>query len=413
MSRCHPDFIQACVGAAGDVIRAPRIYQKWSAISAIAGALGRKCWYDAGAFELRPNLFIMLVDAPGTGKSLSFSLPYEKVYKKLAVLTGTRKDSDNWNPNIDIFGLDYPLYWTGDRVTPEELGVELTRTYHTNLALSTPSNGVFHSSSISIITSELGTFLNRNDNYLQRFLTDMWDSRPDYNYRTKTAGVFFIKGPCVNWLSCATPTDFVNCMPESAKDQGLLSRIIPIYADAPRLVDDIEYSKASDVDVYNLQCDFAEISKMRGRFSFDPAFKEEARADVRAGLLPVPTSFMLDEYRARRVSHLLKIAMAISASQDSNMLITAQVWARAKELLFEAEGGMPHVLTFFGLGKTGQLTSDLLRFIDSVGKPFPLTLLRREIIKRVSTSAEVETTLKVMNDSGMISIQGTQVKRGG
>jgi len=35
----------------------------------------------------------------------------------------------------------------------------------------------FIDSSLTLVTSEFGTFMGRNERYLQMFLTDMWDAK--------------------------------------------------------------------------------------------------------------------------------------------------------------------------------------------------------------------------------------------
>ena len=80
--RNYPDWIDACASAAQGSITPP-IFRKWAALSAIAGALGRRCWYDAGEYKVRPNLYTVLVAPPGFGKSVGLILPYDKVFRKL------------------------------------------------------------------------------------------------------------------------------------------------------------------------------------------------------------------------------------------------------------------------------------------------------------------------------------------
>src|SRR6187402_2504281 len=49
----------------------PKVYHRWSIISAVATALGRRCWLPFGANRIFPNMYIMLVGNPGTRKSVA------------------------------------------------------------------------------------------------------------------------------------------------------------------------------------------------------------------------------------------------------------------------------------------------------------------------------------------------------
>lgn len=71
MKRHFPDFLTAYCEYAADGFVPPQ-FDKWAGISVIAGALERKVWLPwTPTFSYYPNLFILLVGLPGTGKSTS------------------------------------------------------------------------------------------------------------------------------------------------------------------------------------------------------------------------------------------------------------------------------------------------------------------------------------------------------
>lgn len=47
----------------------PEIYSRWVGIGLIASALKQNVWLDMNTFELYPNMFIVIVDSPSSGKS--------------------------------------------------------------------------------------------------------------------------------------------------------------------------------------------------------------------------------------------------------------------------------------------------------------------------------------------------------
>ena len=414
MSRNYADFVQASADAIkGSPI--PKPFAQWSALSAVAGALGRRVWYPMANYDIRANLFVVLIAPPGRNKSVSLILPFTKVFSKLTTPVGTTEDDQNFNSGLDQYGLrNYPLYSVQDRITPEKLAVDMTKITRLDLRLSSPIMEEFYDSSVTLITSEFGTFMGRHERYLQMFMTDMWDSKAEYSHKTKTSGEYLIKGPCLNWLACATPEQFVDNLPEDARSQGLLSRILPIYYDGDRIPQSLIQERVSDNTVDNLRDDLADIAKMYGPMTFDKDAFKIVDEDIKAGIPPEPTDNHLSEYVQRRVSHFIKIAIAVSASRRSTRKIMLEDWEFTKELMFAAEKQMPKALEGFGMGRTGRIAHDMVTWLNGTlfnnGRSHMLMkLFKRELLRKVPNPGELEQTIKAMEDSGYIKVEGNVV----
>lgn len=52
----------------------PRLFHVWSAISAVAASLGRRCFLPFGPMVLFPNHYVLIVGTPGTRKSTAASI---------------------------------------------------------------------------------------------------------------------------------------------------------------------------------------------------------------------------------------------------------------------------------------------------------------------------------------------------
>ena len=414
MSRNYTDFIQASADAIkGSPI--PKPFAQWSALSAVAGAMGRRVWYPMANYDIRSNNFIVLIAPPGRNKSVSLILPFTKVFSKLTTPIGTTEDDQNFNSGLDQYGLrNYPLYVVQDRITPEKLAVDMTKITRLDLRLSSPAMDEFYDSSVTLVTSEFGTFMGRHERYLQMFMTDMWDSKAEYSHKTKTSGEYLIKGPCLNWLACATPEQFVDNLPEDARSQGLLSRMLPIYYDGDRIPQSLIQERVSDNTVNNLREDLADIAKMYGPMSFDEDAFKIVDEDIKAGIPPEPTDNHLSEYVQRRVSHFIKIAIAVSASRRSTRKIMLEDWEFTKELMFAAEKQMPKALEGFGMGRTGRIAHDMVTWLHGTlfnnGRSHMLMkLFKRELLRKVPNPGELEQTIKAMEDSGYIKVEGNVV----
>tara|TARA_Y100000004_G_scaffold84752_1_gene95163 strand:+ start:1400 stop:2656 length:1257 start_codon:yes stop_codon:yes gene_type:complete len=414
MARKFKDFIQASVDAVKDS-PIPKPFAKWTALSAVAGALGRRVWFPMPNYNIGSNLFVILIASPGRNKSVSLILPFSKVFSKLTSPVGATEDDHNFNSGLDEYGLrKYPLYTIQDRITPEKLAVDMTKVTRMDLRLCTEENPEFYDSSLTLVTSEFGTFMGRNERYLQMFLTDMWDAKDSYSHKTKTAGEYIIQGPCLNWIACATPTQFVDNLPEDAKSQGLLSRIIPVFYEGEKIPQDLRQKVISEHTINDLRNDLSKIALMRGPMEFERDAFEIANTDIFDGIQPEPTDPHLSEYCQRRVSHFLKVAMSVSASRSSSCKISKDDWTITKEIMFEMEQNMPKALEGFGMAKTGRIAHDMKVWLDATlstsGKNhMQLRFFKRELLRKIQNPGELDQTIKAMQDSGYIKLEGNLI----
>ena len=414
MARRFKDFIQASVDAVKDS-PIPKPFAKWTALSAISGAMGRRVWFPMPNYNIGSNLFVILIASPGRNKSVSLILPFSKVFSRLTSPVGATEDDHNFNTGLDEYGLrKYPLYTIQDRITPEKLAVDMTKVTRLDLRLCTEENPEFYDSSLTVVTSEFGTFMGRNERYLQMFLTDMWDAKDSYSHKTKTAGEYIIQGPCLNWIACATPTQFVDNLPEDAKSQGLLSRIIPVFYEGEKIPQDLRQKVISEHTINDLRNDLSSVAKMYGPMEFERDAFEIANTDIFDGIQPEPTDPHLSEYCQRRVSHFLKVAMSVSASRSSSRKISKDDWTITKEIMFEMEQNMPKALEGFGMAKTGRIAHDMKVWLDATlstsGKNhMQLRFFKRELLRKIQNPGELDQTIKAMQDSGYIKLEGNLI----
>ena len=414
MTRNYTDYVGACIDAVKKS-PIPKPFARWTALSSVAGALGRRVWFPMPNYDIGSNLFIILIASAGRNKSVSLILPFTKVFNRLTTPVGTQEDDHNFNTGLDQYGLrKFPLYLVQDRITPEKLAVDMTKITRMDLRLSNPRQEQFFDSSLSLVTSEFGTFMGRSERYLQMFMTDMWDSKESYSHKTKTAGEYIIEGPCLNWIACATPEQFVDNLPEDAKSQGLLSRILPVFYEGERIPQDLTQKDISDNTIDNLRNDLGSIAKMYGPMKFDDDAFDGANEDIYNNLQPEPNDPHLAEYCQRRVSHYLKVAMSVSASRRSTRKIMKEDWETTKEIMFDMEQNMPKALEGFGMARTGRIVHDMVVWLEAtmVSKKrryVRLGTFRKEVLRKIANPGELEQTIRAMVESGYIKVEGNMV----
>jgi hypothetical protein len=107
-------------------------------------------------YDIRSNIFVVLVAGPGRNKSVSLILPFSKVFRKLTTPVGTTPDHEHFNSGLTEYGLkEFPLYLIQDRITPEKLAVDMSKASRFDMRLSTIGDE-FYDGSLTLVTSELG-----------------------------------------------------------------------------------------------------------------------------------------------------------------------------------------------------------------------------------------------------------------
>ena len=406
------DWIEASVELSVSA-PSPPIFRRWAAISAIAGALGRKCWYNVGPYVINPNLFIVLVGAPASGKGVAMALPIQLVFRKLAVhISAAGPHSENWSEVWKKYGLEKPFRVAADRVTPESLIEDMSKNLNKVDWTLTPFDSLepFFDSSVTVIVPEFGTFLRRTYETLPTFLTAMWDHAPAYNHGTIKRGSNIIKGPCLNWLSGAVPEEFAASLPENAQEQGLLSRIIPVFYDGPPFPKKFKDTSYADASLEWLRQDLARIGNIKGEFDWE---SKELYEEVEHWNLtqadPVPNDPKLKFYKERRVGHIIKVAMVVSAARRNDRKITRADWDTTRDLMIEMEANMPKALQSFGLSQMGQISRDLEQFLMAHPGGMTLQKFRRYVLNSARSVAEMLMTEQALLAAGIIHIDRSMV----
>jgi len=405
MGRNFSDWVVASSEATTES-KIPLIYRRWAAISAVAGAMGRKCWYDQGEYKIRPNLYVVLIGPPGSGKTLSLQLPYNEVF---SALTEPFEPTEYERAEARLLWQRYvpltaPLYLLSDKATDVKIGHCMSLVSHDTSMLSVKHQDQMDDSSITVMTEEFGTLMSRAHDDLHILLTRMWDAGRPYDHQTRHSKSHRVKGPCLNWIACATPQQFIDRMPEDAGEQGLLTRIIPVVYDGPDIGITAKNKRSYDHHyVEALRYDLGQIATIGGEFDWeDRTLLAKVQAWLDAGQPPAPTEPCMGPWRQRRHAQVIKVAMVLSAARNHGRIITNADWEDALHLIVEVEKSMPSVLARFGRTEVGRITDLLLQYVEKKGGKIRTAELKREAARMVRNPGDVHTTIELMKESGMI-----------
>ncbi len=303
----------------------PFLFRTWTAISVIAGALKRKCKLPWGMLTFYPNMYIILVAPPGKarkGTAMGPGLEFlNELGIRLAAEATTREALIKW------------LGGSNDTIVHPDGKTE------------------FHAS-LTIYSEELTVFLGYQNRQLINDLTDWYDCRGRWTYRTKNMGTDDIIGVWVNLLGATTPDMIQMAMPIETVGGGLASRMIFVFERKKEKTVPVTFQTKEELELRELLLkDLEQIHIMQGEFKITNDFLNRwIDWYTSQGDNPPFEDDKFAGYIERRPAHILKLSMILNASRTNSMLLDVQDFERALSILGDTEVKMP--LTFGGVGKS-------------------------------------------------------------
>lgn len=347
---------------------APDVFHFWTGVATIAGALQRRVWIDERYWQWTPNFYIIFVAPPGIAT------------KSTAVATGMHLlraiDDVQFGPNS--------LTWQGLTLALEE-----SRQF-----LTLPDGRFQPMSCLTCALSELGTFLKTDDGDLVDILTEMWDGQlVEWRHKTRTMAEIKIQNPWLNIIGCTTPAWLRDNLSRSLIESGFTSRVVFVFANKKRrlvpypsrLIEEGAYSDHAKRLVHDLQ----QIALLQGPFTLTPeAIKwgEEWYDKVWTDSRYTKTE-RYEGYRARKQTHIHKLAMVLSAAQRDNLTIEAADLINADRIVTALEQGLAVVFREVGASERGQLTAHILAYIRARDSGVPFA----ELAKTFMLQADART----------------------
>jgi hypothetical protein len=229
--------------------------------------------------------------------------------------------------------------------------------------------------SMTLLPSELGTFMNVSHEEMYDLLTDLFDNKDVYTYSTRMHGVEIVEKPCINFLAATTPRWVQQQMPIHVIGGGFASRCVFIFEDTARqkqLYYDID-EKQVERTKEQLITDLKHIATLEGKFKHDSKKTRDAIEDWYQSL-EVEASEAgpgIEGYYNRKHIHLHKVAMILSIAESDSLVLTLDHFEKAKIILEAVEQKMPHALVYAGANPLAEATWqvwDWIRMNSPVGE---------------------------------------------
>lgn len=313
-----------------DPTEPPELFRMWCGISAIAAALRRKCFLRWGTITFFPNMYIVLVSPAGRARKGTAMAPVSDMVDRLGV----------------------PM--AAEAITREALIRTLAEAKDTFM----DSTSAMHTHcSLTVFSPELTVFLGYNNFQLMSDLTDWYDCRTKWTYRTKNVGTDVIDGVWVNLLGATTPDLIRSALPLDAIGGGLTSRMIFVYeprkgkiVPAPFLTP--EQKELGEKLYYDLEL----IAGLSGEFKVTKQFLSKwhdwytAQEDN-----PPFKDARFDGYIERRPNHIMKLSMIMSAARGDSLTMTEEDLDNAIYILGLTEAKMQNA--FGGVGSSAMASA--------------------------------------------------------
>lgn len=324
--RRTPDIIEAYVKYQNNT-EPPEIYKKWCGVSLMASVLQRKVWAKWGTLTFYPNMYIILVGPPGKArKGTAMRLMREHI-DKLKITVAAESTTRE--------ALIQAIEESAESVSMSENPLVMELYMH---------------SSLTVFSEELTSLIGYQNKEMLANLADWFDCAKSWRYRTKTSGVNEIVNIYLNLIGATTPELIMETMPFDLIGGGLSSRILFIYARSKgKRVIYPELSAEEKILCEDVDIDLEKIYHMKGQFKYSKDFVDLWAKWYMGKAESCPLkSRHLHYYWERRETHLMKLALIMSASRSDEMVIRGIDLEKADVMLTEAELYMPYA--FSGMG---------------------------------------------------------------
>lgn len=354
MSNFIANFLKFAEGS-----ETPELYDLWSALATLSSIVSRRVWINQGYFTIYPNLYVVLVGAPGGRKTTSLSMAKDML-RELG---------------------DIPFAATA--MTKEALCRYMANQCQKKFII--PTNGkekVY--TPITLCLTELSHFLGPNSAHMIDFLTTIYDQE-FYDAKTKNMGDDIIPGPYLTVLACSTPANITRYLKEDVISGGFSRRTLFAFElddGEPVPIPEItpEAQRAWDDCVRWART----LSGVCGEFSWSPQALEWYKKFYIKLFYSIKekTDVMTRGYYKSKHIQLLKIAMLFALSEGTKLELTQEHLEVGEETLAKLEVNMNKVYEGMGRNELNAVAARMMETITMAGGELPekkvLSIMYRE-----------------------------------
>lgn len=387
-----PDFIQQFMFLTEGAL-SPDIFRRWSAISLVGGALERRVWIKNGPRVAYPNLYVLLVAAPGIGKQVIDTV--RDLWKEV------------FEPGMKLRAFHVAPH----NMTKASLLDSLAKAKTTRL---TPDGPAITYHSLLVAAEEFSVLLPTYDLEYIGALNYVFNNPSDYTEtrRTGTVRELSIEHPQLNILGGAQPSYFIATFPEEAWATGFARRLIMVYSAEETIRNIFEEQDIPESLRESVKTQLGVISQLWGQCKIHPQAQQCFLDWHMAGGPPVPGHSKLAHYVRSRSHHLLKLSVISAVARTGELVIHHCDMERALAWLLEVEALMPDIFREM-IGKSDQQVIEELHYYVTATwaktkqKPVHSSLIYHFLHQRLP-SEKIEKVFLIAERSNVIArVAGT------
>ncbi len=348
---------------------APKNYQRWAFVSAVAGALERKVWltrdHDIGWY---PNMYLFIVGPPGSGKSV--------VAEAAVRILQEVPDIDFLAESINGASLFHDLAAIGKQKRFEWNGENYPHCAATLFASE--------ASETFVEQYKGGGIIDKLTNLYNGGIFG-WSMRHGPGRSTRMDGNAKTLNPCINLLACSTPEWLITkCVNRLDAAGGFGSRMLVIVS-RDELKNSSEWESGRQAKDMKLRQaiveDLCQVAKMRGSYfagaGFHEAYAEYSRKAQEDKANKIRTG-VIGGYQTRKETHLMKLTMILAAARRNEMLVTGRDLEDAQVMLAAIEPSMIEVLNDLEMTPDAKMRRELIVYFKARKSK---TILRTELLR--------------------------------
>lgn len=367
-------------------VETPKVYLKWSLYSAISAVAAPHISLNkGGAYDLSPNIYVMLLGDSGLGKGFG-----------------------PWIAKSLVKTVDNTRIFSG-RNSIQKIVSDLS------LAYTRKEKEMIKDARAFLASGEFINFLLKDDQAIS-ILTEWYDTHyvREWENSLKSSGVEKLKDVCITILGASNDEYLREAIPAAAVKGGFFGRFLFIFAKEKAHVNALIDAPTKDEQVSGNFKTWAthleDISKIKKGSQFEVTQKardyyriwyHELQAKIRTGSINDKTGYI-----HRIHDHALKVGMVLSLAESTDLLLKRDHVEEGILLCEDLLSTVKKTTLGMGLSVSAPKNEVLLR---ALFKAPDHILLRRKILQNMHNefdSTELDKITLTLEDGGLIKQDG-------
>jgi hypothetical protein len=348
------DFISAYFSYIGET-EAPMTFHRWACITILGAWIGRDYCFRLGHFNIKPNIYCMLMGSAGSRKSTAIKIAARVLGKTgYSAIAADRTTKEKFL--LDLSGApDIVIDSKGKAVETVSLEDNIFGSAETD-----------HIPEMLIAADEFNTFVGNGNIEFLSMLGVLWDHEGTFKNKVKNSKSVEVENPFVSIIAGNTPTGFSLAFPAESIGQGIFSRIILVHGEStgkritfPAIPTIQDTKQITDI--------LHAIKSITTREAVITSAAQKLLDAIYQSKTPI-SDVRFESYMNRRFSHLLKLCLVVSAAAMRSVVEECDV-VYANTILTHTEHGMSKALGEFGKSKNSDVSHKLVQVLENSYEP--------------------------------------------